>query len=92
MQAAKALLAEAEAYTARNSVAFLDSEFRNIDRMLLTLPRQEIIQHSITLPYGTMPESILPRFLNLSRPAKRSGNTTAPALIRLETSLYHRRR
>ena len=54
MQAAKALLAEAEAQAARNSVAFLDSEFQNIDRMLISLPGQRLIQHSINLPYGTI--------------------------------------
>jgi hypothetical protein len=54
MQMAKALLAEAEAQVARNSVGLLDAEFQNIDRMLNNLPRRRVIQHSITLPYGTI--------------------------------------
>ena len=54
MQAAKALLAEAEAQAARLSVGLLDAEFKNIDRLLNSLPGKRIIQHSITLPYGTI--------------------------------------
>jgi hypothetical protein len=35
-------------------VGLLDAEFQNIDRMLNNLPRRRVIQHSITLPYGTI--------------------------------------
>jgi hypothetical protein len=54
MQAATALLAEVEAQAAKNATALLDQEFRNIERLLTNLPASKAVQHSISLPYGTI--------------------------------------
>jgi len=51
MQAAKALLAEAEAIAAKNTVSYLEHEFQNIER-LLSVPSNKLVTHTITLPYG----------------------------------------
>lgn len=53
MQATKALLAEAEAIAAKNTVSYLEHEFQNIER-LLSVPSNKLVTHTITLPYGTI--------------------------------------
>ena len=53
MQATKALLAEAEAIAAKNTVAYLEREFQNIER-LLSVPSNKLVTDTISLPYGTI--------------------------------------
>jgi hypothetical protein len=53
MQATKALLKEAEAIAAKNTVAYLEREFQNIER-LLSVPSNKLVTHTISLPYGTI--------------------------------------
>jgi hypothetical protein len=52
MQAAKAILAEAEAQEGRNAVVLLKQEFQNIERIIPSLPRGGKVTHAIELPYG----------------------------------------
>lgn len=52
MQAAKAILKEAEAQEGRNAIALLEQEFQNIERILPSLPRGGKVNHVIQLPYG----------------------------------------
>lgn len=52
VQATNALLAEAEAVAARNTIAFLDKEFANIRNVMANLPFGRTVTHEISLPYG----------------------------------------
>jgi hypothetical protein len=55
MQAAKQLLAEAEAQAGRIAVSHLAEEVEKIERVLVALPaKQKSATHTIVLPYGTI--------------------------------------
>lgn len=58
MQAANALLAEAEVQAAAHSASFLSLEFENIERLIANLPARKSVQHAILLPYGTIKVTI----------------------------------
>jgi predicted transcriptional regulator len=54
MQAAKALLSEAEAVEGRIAISLLHKEFANIDILLSSLAKGSKITHTIILPYGNV--------------------------------------
>ncbi len=69
MQAAKSILAEAEAQEGRNAVALLKQEFQNIEGIILSLPRGGKVTHTIKLPYGDI-ELIIKRPRNMKEDNK----------------------
>lgn len=54
MNAAKAILAEAEVREAKNAIGFLRREFYDLERLLSSLPIKGKLAHTIELPYGTI--------------------------------------
>jgi hypothetical protein len=54
MQIARAILAESQAQESRNSIACLEQEFANIERILAGGGRKSKITHTLKLPFGTI--------------------------------------
>lgn len=54
MQVARAILAESQAQESRNSIALLEHEFANIERLLASGGRRSKVTHTLKLPLGTI--------------------------------------